>query len=49
MMEVDFSRWLETHSHREQYFIGDDSVSKTAQNGPVKNRPEVGEAEKESY
>ena len=29
--EVDFSKWLESHSHREQYFIGDDGVSKTVQ------------------
>ena len=27
--EVDFSKWLESHSHREQYFIGDDGVSKS--------------------
>ena len=30
--EVDFSKWLEGHSHREQYFIGDHGVSKTVQN-----------------
>ena len=30
--EVNFSKWLESHSHREQYFIGDDGVSKTVQN-----------------
>ena len=30
--EVDFSKWLETHSHHEQYFIPDDGMSKTAQN-----------------
>ena len=30
--EVDFYKWLESHSHREQYFIGDDGVSKTVQN-----------------
>ena len=30
--EVDFSKWLESHSHREQYLIGDDGVSKTVQN-----------------
>ena len=27
--EVDFSKWLETHSHCEQYFVADDGVSKT--------------------
>ena len=27
--EVDFSKWLETHSHREQYFVADDRVSKS--------------------
>ena len=26
--ELNFSKWLESHSHREQYFIGDDGVSK---------------------
>ena len=30
--EVDFSKGLESHSHREQYFIGDDGVSKMVEN-----------------
>ena len=31
-LKVDFSKWLETHSHHEQYFIADDGVSKTVLN-----------------
>ena len=26
--EVNFDKWIENHNHREQYFIGDDGVSK---------------------
>ena len=26
--ELNFAKWMENHNHREQYFIGDDGVSK---------------------